>query len=333
MNYKEFEQQVSRIVKILHGHGAEVTCDKRIPDPDNPSQLRQIDIEVIRDSKTIHIECRHHQAPQDVKWIEELMGRKESLGADCIIGVSSSGYTKGAERKATAKGIVLRDLCDIGDSDVFFWIGELEFTSSIFDMRGITLDFHVLDSKNPEKVFDEIRAFLNPNSILWKRFVKLLDELALANCLKSPLKSFHIYQSEFDINIDKHDDIQLDCVKTIHVTTVFIPREIKAKRCSQNSFREYNGDKIVVDAIVEGKKMPQWEIEVIQTSDRIGLQIKRDSVGLNENSYVASSIKIDHGDLPKNKTIFIDLQAPSLAHGTFSFRTRIINTDGEVNIL
>jgi hypothetical protein len=39
-----FEQQIKRIYELLLGSGAEVTWDDHIPDPDNPSQPRQIDV-------------------------------------------------------------------------------------------------------------------------------------------------------------------------------------------------------------------------------------------------------------------------------------------------
>jgi hypothetical protein len=38
------------------------------------------------------VECRQHQSPQDVQWIEELIGRRVSLPADSAIAVSSSGF-------------------------------------------------------------------------------------------------------------------------------------------------------------------------------------------------------------------------------------------------
>jgi len=47
--------------------------ERRIPDPDNPSQPRQIDITLRREDALTMIECRIHAATQDVQWIEELM--------------------------------------------------------------------------------------------------------------------------------------------------------------------------------------------------------------------------------------------------------------------
>src|SRR5437016_5800572 len=111
------EQQVERIKRLLEPQGAEVLWNEKIPDPDNPKQLRQIDVTIRRDGKLTHVECRVHQEPQDVSWIEELIGRRISLGADAVIAVSASGYTEGAILKANAKGIILRELSTLSEDE------------------------------------------------------------------------------------------------------------------------------------------------------------------------------------------------------------------------
>jgi hypothetical protein len=87
-----------------------VTWNNHIPDPDNPAQPRQIDVTIKRDGALTLVECRQHKSKQNVKWIEELMGRRISLGAQGVIAVSSSGFTAGAVNKAKKQGIILRDL-------------------------------------------------------------------------------------------------------------------------------------------------------------------------------------------------------------------------------
>jgi hypothetical protein len=108
--HKKFEQQVERIHQLLEVEGSTVTWNDHIPDPDNPSRPRQIDVSIRRDGALTLIECRIHKDPQDVTWIEELMGRRTSLKADAVIAVSASGFTTTAREKAAAHGIHLRDL-------------------------------------------------------------------------------------------------------------------------------------------------------------------------------------------------------------------------------
>jgi hypothetical protein len=116
-----FERQIERIHQLLEREPSKVTWNDRIPDPDNPDQLRQIDITIDRDGTKVHAECRIHQSPQDVQWIEELIGRRVSLGADALIAVSSSGFTQGAVRKAAAFNIHLRTLSALTDDEVRLW--------------------------------------------------------------------------------------------------------------------------------------------------------------------------------------------------------------------
>src|SRR5258708_3891153 len=94
------EREVHRIHDLLVRSHEDVTWNDHIPDPDNPEQLRQIDVTIRRNGELTIIECRLSRRRQDVKWIEELIGRRKSLGAQEIIGVASAGFTEGAQKKA-----------------------------------------------------------------------------------------------------------------------------------------------------------------------------------------------------------------------------------------
>jgi Restriction endonuclease len=117
----QFERQIERIHQLIEKEHSQVTWNDRLPDPDNPTQLRQIDITIEHDGKSTHIECRIHRAPQDVQWIEELIGRRISLKADAVIAVSSSGFTDGAIKKAKQFHIPLRTLQQLTDEEIRIW--------------------------------------------------------------------------------------------------------------------------------------------------------------------------------------------------------------------
>jgi hypothetical protein len=68
--HQKFEQQIERIHQLLEAEGVKVTWNDRIPDPDNLSQPRQIDISIRRDGTLTLVECRIHKNPQDVTWID-----------------------------------------------------------------------------------------------------------------------------------------------------------------------------------------------------------------------------------------------------------------------
>lgn len=118
-NYSDkFEKKICRIHTLLAGSGSTVTWNDKLPDPDNPDQTRQIDVTVKRIDSLTLIECRIHKKVQDVKWIEELIGRRLSLRADVVIAVSNSGFTIGAKQKAKQFGIILRDLQSLSEREI-----------------------------------------------------------------------------------------------------------------------------------------------------------------------------------------------------------------------
>jgi hypothetical protein len=112
------ERQVHRIHELLVRSQADVTWNDHVPDPDNPEQLRQIDITIRREGKLTLIECRLSPRRQNVKWVEELMGRRQSLMAAEIIGVASAGFTAGAQKKAARFGVRLRDFEQLSDEEI-----------------------------------------------------------------------------------------------------------------------------------------------------------------------------------------------------------------------
>jgi hypothetical protein len=123
-----FEQQVHRIHELLEQAGATVTWNEHFPDPDNPAQMRQSDVTIRRGDHLTLVECRDHEHPQDVQWIEELIGRRQSLVAQTVMAVSSSGFTKGAIAKAAKHGIAVRDFRNLTDGEVQAWGGSVSLT-------------------------------------------------------------------------------------------------------------------------------------------------------------------------------------------------------------
>ena len=110
-----------RIHELIEVPGSQVTWNDHVPDPDNPSQPRQIDVSIRRGDWLTLVECRLHRVRQGVKWIEELIGRRASLLASEVIAVSDAGFTRGALRKAKRFGILLRDLERLTDAEVLAW--------------------------------------------------------------------------------------------------------------------------------------------------------------------------------------------------------------------
>jgi len=84
-----------------------------IPDRDT-GQLREVDIGVHLPSEGgeifIAIECRDRKATQSVEWVEQLISKKQSVGADVLIAVTASEFYRPARIKALKNGILLARL-------------------------------------------------------------------------------------------------------------------------------------------------------------------------------------------------------------------------------
>lgn len=147
----KFEEQIKRIHDLIEQPGSEITWNDRITDPDNPDQPRQIDVSIKCDGALTLVECRIHKNRQDVKWIEELIGRRISLKANALIAVSASGYTKGAIKKAEAYGIILRDILSLTEDEIRNWGKKTQVSVTYYKYDQVNLSF-VFDKALKDKV-------------------------------------------------------------------------------------------------------------------------------------------------------------------------------------
>jgi len=139
MTPEEFERRVAHIHRVLSERGSKVTWNDRISDPDTPEQMRQVDVSIVDEHGMTIVECRHRKRPQDVQWVEELYGRKQSLNAAQVIGVSSSGFTQPALKKAERLGVFLRTLTEVSDREVQAWGTRARVIFTYIEMSDIKL--------------------------------------------------------------------------------------------------------------------------------------------------------------------------------------------------
>jgi hypothetical protein len=172
---RDLEKLVTRIHKLIESGGAVVIWNKKIHDPDT-GRLRQIDGMIERDGKTIHIECRDHEHPQDVKWVEELIGRRTSLQADGIIGVSLSGFTKPAGTKAKAFGVILRTFSEMTDAEIESWGKSAKIVINyinIFELEvGVFVDVVNLGLISSQPILSNERTSASPVFLLVQEVIK-----------------------------------------------------------------------------------------------------------------------------------------------------------------
>jgi hypothetical protein len=200
-----FEQQVRRIYELIAESGAEVTWNDHIGDPDNPPRTRQIDVTLRRGGALTLIECRLRKAPQDVQWIECLIGRRISLGAQSVIAVSSSGFTSGALVKARQFGIITRDLQRLSDKEVESWGQRIELTLYYYQYS----DLEVSLGFSPESIatieFDTLKTELRWHPCMQSLFNAAAKRLTDANLMSGPLQGQKV---NFGVDIE-FDDVRL----------------------------------------------------------------------------------------------------------------------------
>jgi hypothetical protein len=165
----EFEQMITRVHELLEGQDADVKWNEKIPDPDNPKQPRQIDVLIRKENLLNLVECRIHKEKQNVKWIEELIGRRTSLNANAVIAVSANGFTHGAIKKAARYGIVINDLLQLSKEQIESWSKAIEISIFFYKFDGfeISLFFDLKDVNDldHEIVAQELKAYHGLRSI------------------------------------------------------------------------------------------------------------------------------------------------------------------------
>jgi hypothetical protein len=193
-----FEQQIRRIYELIAESGAEVTWNDHIGDPDNPPRTRQIDVTLRRNGALTLIECRLHKAPQDVQWIECLIGRRISLGAQSVIAVSSSGFTAGALAKARQYGIIARDLQRLTDKEVESWGQRIKLTLYYYQYSELEVSLGFSPETVPSINHNALKLELRSHPIVLSLFNAAAKHLTDQNLLSGPLKGHNV---KFGIDI------------------------------------------------------------------------------------------------------------------------------------
>lgn len=192
----KFEKQIQRIHELIEGSDSEVTWNDKIPDPDNPEQSRQIDVSIRKGGQLTLVECRIHKAKQDVKWIEELIGRRVSLDANAVIAVSASGFSKGAILKAEKYGVILRDILSLTEDEIKLWGNKTSTWLTFYEYKKVDIVFVFSELLRHKITINDVRNYLENNRDkfygLFEVVAKTLDEKnitgkkATFNCVLIP---------------------------------------------------------------------------------------------------------------------------------------------------
>ena len=93
-------------------------------------QLREVDASVKYQVGSvpilITIECRDRVETEDVTWIEQLIAKRDSIGASATVAVSSAGFSAPALKKAAANRIETRTFREISEDAIREWAQRFE---------------------------------------------------------------------------------------------------------------------------------------------------------------------------------------------------------------
>ena len=126
---RELELLVSRIEGALAPVGAAIRSPDRIPDLIT-GELREVDVSVRHCVGSVEllvtVECRDRSRHEDVIWIEQLVTKRDHIGAAHTIAVSSTGFSAPAIAMAKRHGISTRIIGELSDTDIREWIDKVE---------------------------------------------------------------------------------------------------------------------------------------------------------------------------------------------------------------
>lgn len=122
--WRTVEQFIAGVERALSGESVTIESPARVLDR-HTQQPREVDVLVRFRSGTVEyltaLECRAHAQPQDVTWIEQASAKRDGIGANKMVLVSTSGFTQPAVLKARQLGIEARTLSEVTHADILQW--------------------------------------------------------------------------------------------------------------------------------------------------------------------------------------------------------------------
>ena len=103
----------------------------------------------------VMFECRDRSKTNDVRWIDEIAGKRDDIGADVAVAVAAGGgFTEGAKTAAAARRIDLRTVEDITVEDVVSWCRLTSLRVELFESRSPRIDAGLFGDTPPIELSD-----------------------------------------------------------------------------------------------------------------------------------------------------------------------------------
>ncbi|HYD50712.1 MAG TPA: hypothetical protein VEB21_20310 [Terriglobales bacterium] len=162
-------RELEKLVSILESHLGPRGVDIRSPDwlPDKVTgQRREVDVslryQVGSTPLLITIECRDRAAVEDKTWIEQLVQKRNDVGANATIAVSSAGFSAPAVLAAAHHQIEVRTLSEVSEDAVRDWAESLQMVALTFQfgLCSAHISLHSEESAVAPRLHAEVVAAL-----------------------------------------------------------------------------------------------------------------------------------------------------------------------------
>jgi RecG-like helicase len=257
-------------------------------------EKREVDIS-IRGNVGSHqiliiIEVRDRSKRQDVTWIEQLATKRDDVGANKAIAVSTYGFSKGAERKAELKNIELRTIEQITKESIQNWFKVTSITNLHRYFNILKVQLHPKNQEYKEKLseyFAEKKDLLN-----------LEEKILICEGIENQVSLNDIFKLIKELD-EFYKDLQPGNKKFIHI------------RVAQENQIDYKlitkSDPILIDFIdfdaqlwIEITYAPILSIREYKTSEKNHAQvITFEDIEISGEKHSVQLLSIPHGDLKK----------------------------------
>lgn len=173
------ELVLEKLHKIIDKDAYDIQSPMYVKDVDTGKQ-RELDVGIRKknadnEDVLIAIDCRDRKGVQDVRWVEELMGKKVSVGANVYYVITSSSFTHEAQLKALARGIILRRVEHLSPEEIEEFIHDdyiqIHYVESALEATDLEFGEAVAENFSIKEV-----RFIKPSRGLAKNVAQLLTD-------------------------------------------------------------------------------------------------------------------------------------------------------------
>jgi hypothetical protein len=150
---RALEELVARLEAAAAGGQAEVRSPEFFRGRRSQNK-REVDVtvrsKVGNTPVLVMFECRDRAKTNDVRWIDEIAGKRDDIGADVAVAVAAGGgFSQGAKTAAAAHRIDLRTVEDITVEDVVSWCRLRSLRVELFESRSPDIEAWIFGDTPP----------------------------------------------------------------------------------------------------------------------------------------------------------------------------------------